>query len=346
MRLNGCLAVVAMTVGSFSSCSKRCTERTPLPHPPTLQTRTTVPAVDGMSPAESVQGMAKTAEQYLVEFEKGKPYVSPLVGLIVDSQPDVTALKTLERGLSVARENVRLNIVRLLVDLGLTTDPSRASGCEAIRNADVIRVLAISGLARADAARDEAIEALRSFCAQSDLAVYGEVITRTLELAPTQDAFLLVAKAKPPNAQPVVRNLFQSARWKDDEEARIAYAALGERELEDEFLKRADEATEGRSLSEALRTLSLIGTHRCLLALATRLRSPMTIHIVGAFEKSIRLDVLVALLYHFPYESKLNPNGINDDSDYEAAELFCTRTLGVKFTEPRPPFLTIRGYPF
>ena len=288
---------------------------------------------------------AKTAEQYLAEFEEEVPYLGPPVGLVAASRPDPAAVATLERHLAVATEGVREKIVRLLVDLGISTDPSAPMACEAIRNPEVIGALANTGLRYPGAAREEAITALRRYCVQPDLVVHGEVITRALQLNPTWEAFLLVAKAKPLEATTVVSDLSESGEWSTEEEAKVARAALGIGVDEDDFLRCLDTANDGKSLAQALRLLSLVGTKRCLEAVAGYLRTPVTIVVPHAFEKSVRLDVLDALVYHFPYEPVLNSNRILDDSSYEAAEEFCTRTFGVTYTTPRPPFLTYDGYP-
>jgi hypothetical protein len=60
---------------------------------------------------------------------------------------------------------------------------------------------------------------------------------------------------------------------------------------------------------------------------------------------SARLKVLEALLYNFPDAPVLYPNNINQDSDYRAAEQFCTRTLGVRYEGAPPPFLKYGNTP-
>ena len=62
-------------------------------------------------------------------------------------------------------------------------------------------------------------------------------------------------------------------------------------------------------------------------------------------EKSVRLNVLEALLYNFPDQPVLYPNNINSEADYTAAERFCTATLGVVYRNPPPPFLKYRAFP-
>ena len=92
-------------------------------------------------------------------------------------------------------------------------------------------------------------------------------------------------------------------------------------------------------------TPSLIRCDLTLFMRDRRIRSPMTILVPNAYEKSVRLNVLEALLYNFPDQTVLYPNNIISEKDYTAAEEFCTKTLGVTYTTPPPPFMTIRGFP-
>jgi len=154
-----------------------------------------------------------------------------------------------------------------------------------------------------------------------------------------------VAKTKPQKARPAVERLAASPEWKEVEAAKIARAALGAKDIEDEFLAAADSAKDGQTLAYALGSLGLIGTPRSLKAIAERLRTGLTILMPGRLERSVRLNVLEALLYNFPDQPMLYPNNINQDEDYAAAERFCIRTFGVTYSNPRPPFLTYRGFP-
>ena len=285
------------------------------------------------------------AQDYIASFRRGEDFTPPATGVIVDGKPDAAALALLGQELAVASPSVRENIVALLVDMGLQTDPLTPQGAEVLRDRQIITLLTEAGLATPDLGREAAMEALRILVTQPDLAHFGDAFTDALETAPTEEAFLLVAKAKPQPARVVVERLARTPAWEGVEAARIALAAFGARAIEDEFLAAAKRATDGETLARALNPLALMGTSRSLRVIAEHLRTPLTIHIPGAFEKSVRLDVLEALLYNFPDQPVLYPNNIVSDEDYLAAELFCTETLGVEYRRPRPPFLTYRGYP-
>lgn len=290
--------------------------------------------------------MPTSAQGYIDAFQRGEAFSPPAAGLIVGGQPDAAAMQVLGAELSIASPSVRESIVRLLTDVGLRTDPLTPKGAETLRNPEIIEMLVGAGLAKPDLAREAAMEVLRKLVTQPDLAKFGDTFVKALGDAPTEEAFLLVAKAKPHNGAVVVDRLARLPEWRDSEAVKIARAALGAKEVEDEFLAAAETATDGRGLAQALGPLALIGTPRSLKAIAMYLRTPLTIEVPNAFEKSIRLNVLEALLYNFPDQPVLYPNNIVSEADFTAAERFCTTILGVAYTSPPPPFMTYRGYPF
>lgn len=289
--------------------------------------------------------MQKNAQDFIAAFRRGEESTRLVDGLIVGGKPDNVQLQVLGRELAVADPMVREKIVGLLVEVGLQTDPLTPEGAEVLRNQQIIALLAGPGLTKADLGREAAMEALRKLVTQRDFALFEDAFVKMLIDEPSDEAFLLVAKAKPIKAKVLVDRLARSPEWKDEEAAKIARAALGAKAIEEEFLAAADAATDGRDLAQALGPLALMGTPRSLKALADRLRTPLTIHVPGLYDKSVRLNVLDALLYNFPDQPVLYPNNIIAEEDYNAAERFCTNTLGVKYTTPPPPFLTYRGYP-
>ena len=289
--------------------------------------------------------MPKNAQEYITAFRNGENFTAPSVGLIIDGKPDDAALQLLGEELAVADASIRENIVLLLVEVGLQTDPSKAKGTAALRNLQIIKWLAGPGIAKPDLGREAAMDALRKLVMPRDLAGYGDAFVKALEEAPAEEAFLLVAKAKPMKAKILVNRLAGLPKWEDKEAAKIARAALGAEDIEDEFLAACEAAEDGEELAQALGPLALIGTPRCLKEIAKRMRTPLTIDRPGAFEKSVRLNVLEALLYNFPDQPVLYPNNINSAANYTLAEHFCTATFDVEYDEPQPPFLTYRGYP-
>ncbi|MFN7997630.1 MAG: hypothetical protein U0Q18_28690 [Bryobacteraceae bacterium] len=292
--------------------------------------------------------MPNTPQDPVNAFQRGSTPVPPASSLIVDGRLDEAAVQALGQRLAAGDSTTREKIVEVLIDAGRRTDPLTPKGADTIGNAQIVSLLAGPALAVPDAGRAAALDALRKLIPAATLEKFGRAFLETLEKSPSDDGFLLIAKAKPNGAKQVVERLAQSPQWRNDEAAKIARAALGARDIEDQYLaaaSAAESAGDGQELSRALGTLALIGTQRSLEAVARRLRTPLTIHMPGVFEKSVRLSVLDALLYAFPDQPVLYPNNIVTEADYTAAERFCTKTLGVTYTTPAPPFLTYRGYP-
>ena len=293
--------------------------------------------------------MSISAQDYIAAFKRGEDFVPPSKGVFVNGQPDEAALNVLGNELAVGNPNVRENIVKLLVDMGRSTDPLTAKGADVLRHPRIVEILAGAGLAKPDLGREAAMEALRKLVTRPDLARFDGAFTNALAEEPTTEAFLLVAKAKSPKAKELLERLVKLPKWQDMEAAKITRAALGSKEDEDRFLAVAAAATSGEALAQALGPLALIGTPRTLKAIAERLRSPLTIeisgHMPGKSEKSVRLNVLDALLYNFPDQPALYPNNINRDEDYRSAERFCTDNLGVTYKDPPPPYFKYRDSP-
>jgi len=290
-----------------------------------------------------------SAKEYIDAFKRGDDFVAPSKGVFVNGQPDGAALELLGKELGVGSPGVRENIVKLLVDMGRSTDPLTAKGADALHNQHILTLLSGPGLAREDLGREAAMEALRKLATPRDLASFGEAFTNALTKEPTEEAFLLVAKAKPAKAGDVVENLSKLPRWQHVRAARIAHAAFGSTADEDSFLAAAAAATTGEALAKALVPLGLLGTPRSLKVIAELLRSPLTIEIPGhgpgKSVKSVRLNVLDALRYNFPDQPVLYPNNINRDEDYRTAERFCTTTFGVTYKDPPPPYLKYGNAP-
>ena len=297
----------------------------------------------GCMPREVV--MSTHINDYIDAFKSGEYISDPLSGLIVDDRPDPAVLDYLNQELVAASSEDREGIVDLLVKLGLETDPLTSKGAEVLRDQRIIGILAGPGLARDDVGQYAAMDALRKLVTPADLAPHENAFVKALMDAPSEDAFLLVAKVKPVKEKVLVEQLARSPEWKEVEAAKIARAALGAKEIEDKYLAVADAATDGEELADALGPLALMGTLRSLKAIAAHLRTPMTIVVPRVHEKSVRLNVLAALLYNFPDQPVLYPNNIFSEEDYRAAERFCTDTLGVTYTTPPPPFLKYRGFP-
>lgn len=310
--------------------------------------------------------MYKTAQQYISEFRDGKDFDAnrSTSGLSRSQYFGRHNLFILTKELATGTPQVRENIVKLLEKIGLELDSPPSHKFPIIRNRAVIKALLIEGFAKDDAASDAAATILREQCLSSDLAAFGDIYLKSLQ-AQNGEYLYLVAKAKISAARPYVDMLARSEKWRRDEEAlkviKIAQAALGDTEIEDEFIQATAEAErnappaptnrfydvgaakDGKQVAAGLATLGLIGTRRSLLTVCTYLRSPMKTYVPNHRERSIRYDALDALRYNFPDERLLyRPTTLDE---WATAEAFCTRTVGAEFDGPTPDLPPDHVYP-
>lgn len=301
-----------------------------------------------MSITQDQDRAVRCAQDYIAAFKRGEQFSPPSKGIIIDGKPDSMALWVLGKELSACESAVRENIVQLLVELGTTSDPLYPEGAEVIRNHQILEILFSSGFVHPDLGREAAIDALRKRTVKGDLDRFGEIILNSVKTLPTAGSLLLIAKAKPKNAKPYIDSLIQTEAWQDVEELKIAAAALGDTSIEKNYLDElavAEGTQDAKKFCDALVPLSCIGTLRCLTAISKQLRTPLILTLPGAYMKSVRLNVLEALLYNYPEQPLLYPNNIVEEEDYFAAERFCSTTFGVVYSTPPPPFMTYYGFP-
>ena len=288
---------------------------------------------------------AQVALNYIKSFRRGVDFKSPASGIIINGRPDAAAIEILRDHLAKENANVRENIVNLVADIGLHIGTMAGTGAEVILNDRILKILAVEGLIKPDLGRERALDILRKMGLESDLAHYGDSYVQALKAKPSEELFLLIAKAKTGSAKELVYQLSRSDIWKNVEAVRIARAALGDNDMAVFFIDKLNKAGRAEDFSEALRPLSLIGTTETLKLIARCLRTPLIIDRTGIYKKSVRLDVLEALRYNFPDRLILYPNNINTEADYTAAENFCIRKFGIVYNSTPPPFMTYEGYP-
>ncbi|MQA36759.1 hypothetical protein [Rugamonas aquatica] len=278
--------------------------------------------------------------------------------------PSQAALKLLTEELTTGTEEVRENIVLLLEKLGSEMDTPSPDKFQIIRNHAIIRALAVNGFAKDDAAADRAAAILLSRCKPTDLAAFNDVYAASLQQM-KGDYLNIAAKAKTREARPFVEKMALQPKWRDEPERRaairIVQAALGNTEIEEEFINAATEAEksappappnrfynvgtakDGTELAKQLEPLGLIGTRRSLLHVCSYLRSSLKSYVRDVSEKSVRYAALDALLYNFPDERVLNDP--RDLAGWSAAEQFCINKLGAVFEGPTPDIPPDQPYP-
>lgn len=287
----------------------------------------------------------RLAREQIDQFRAGQPFSGDVQAYIVAGQPDSRALDVFAQALAQEPEPVRAQVANLLIALGRKVDPLQASGGNLIRNPRIIRLLIVQGLSNVGQTRDECLDALVASVPADLLRDYDRVLTYTLERFPDGTTFLLVAKAKPAAALPVVKELARSPRWAKSENVQIALAALGEKGVEEKFIQSFLTTRDPSQKAKLAKSLGYIGTDSALRALASQMRTDLVVEMPMVSRRSVRLDIIAALSYNFPDKPLLYDNAVIDDSGYARVEQFCEKTFDTKWQTPRPPFLTIQGFP-
>ena len=287
----------------------------------------------------------KPVEVHLERFRAGEKFRGRVDAFVKDGRADSAAVHALTEAMRNESSFVREQAARMLIAIGKQADPLSARGIPIIRDPQVIQALVKAGLPNVASVCDIVLDALQTLVPAEALRPHGAALVDQLKKTPTQTAFLLIAKVKPAEAAPVVRELAASPRWAGVEEAKIAQAALGNRTLEQEFIDRFTQARDPEKVAQLARVMALIGTEPALKALAARMRTDLVIEMTNVFRRSVRLDIMAALSYAFPEQPFLYDNAVSDDSGYERVEKFCEERFGTKWDRPRPPFLTVQGFP-
>jgi hypothetical protein len=290
------------------------------------------------------QVVRRVGEQ-IDRFRRGEEFRGGAEAFMVDGQPDPKVLRVLQDALSTEHEPVREQVAKLLVAIGRQSDPLYRSGGRLVRNQQILRILVDRGIFGATPTRDDCLEVLHWSVPADLLREYSETLISNLRQWPDNTILLVVAKAKPPSARAVVAELMRSPRWAENENVRIAKAALGDQSAEKSFVGPFLATQDPKKKQELAKQLGFIGTKSALEILASQMRTNLILEVPMVYRRSVRLDVMAALSYNFPDRTFLYDNAVVDDSGYARVEQFCEETFGTKWQSPRPPFLTIQGFP-
>jgi hypothetical protein len=308
----------------------------------------------------------KTAQDYISEFQRGIAFNAnaPVDTLVTSHRIDKAGLSTLARELASGGPAVRENIVRLLEKVGLELDTPAPDKFAVIRDHAIIKVLLVEGLAKDDVGADAAVNVLRQHCMPKDLAAFADIYLKSLSHQ-QGDYLTLTAKAKVVRALPYVQKLAALPDWRENEQdmqiVKIALAALGDKAVEDSYIKSVWDAEknappapknrfydvgaakDGSELANHLAVLGYVGTQRSLLTACSYLRSPLKSYVPDVSEQSIRYAALDAVFYNYPDEKVLYRPV--KQSEWAAAEQFCTKHFGAVFDGPTPDLPTDEVYP-
>lgn len=283
-------------------------------------------------------------ETVLARLRSGERFRPPAATLFPDGL-DGPQLDLFGAALETDPAPVREQIVKLLADYAYRSDPLFRSGGQVFRDERVIAILVDRALAQPDIGRDAALEALQTYVPAELLRTHGQALTENLQRFPDTTALLVIAKAKPAAAATLVTRLLATSRWSKEEATRVAAAALGDRDIEKRFSDPFVATHDAKEKARLAKILGWIGTDSSLQALAGQMRTDLVTEVPMAFRRSVRLDIMAGLSYNFPDLVFLYENSVRTDANYARIEQFCEERFGIRWERPRPPFLTIQGYP-
>lgn len=280
-------------------------------------------------------------ERRMTRVRNGEPLRGDIRVFMRDRDLSPEAKMLFDSGLREGPESSREALVNALVELGRHAAASK--GSQMIRDPAVIGLLTGPCLSRVDSTRDVALSALLTSVSVELLRPNSEQLVADLKAHAGTDAFLLIAKVKPPGAKDVVEAYASQPEWASDEAVRIARAALGDDHIEQELIRGFLETQAPEVKAERAKVLAHVGTPAALRALATEMRTPLIVEMRMVMRRSVRVDIMEALSFTFPD----NPLfwGVSNDGGYAAVEAFCEQRFGVRYQTPRPPFLTVEGFP-
>ncbi len=288
--------------------------------------------------------MTEIKEQ-IKKFRSGEEFDGDVSMYISNGRPDSDAVNQFREALPKEDDAVREQIFRLIAEIGKETDPLYEKGGGLIRDRSIINILVDDGLSRVGSAMEFCLDQLQYSVPPATLHEYGEALTNDLKRSPDATLLLVIAKAKPSEAREPVDKLMENPGWAKELETRIAAAALGNREIDSEFIRTFLETKDPREKADFARYLGFIGTPEALKALASEMRTDMVLEMTGVSRRSVRIFIIEGLHYNFPDKTFLYDNAVNSDEDYARIEKFCEDEFGVTYTRERPPFLWIQGFP-
>lgn len=284
------------------------------------------------------------AEEQLQRFRQGERFKEAGTTFLVEGKPDPQALGTFIEALRVEKEPVREQAARALVTTGYAADPLHQAGVRLLRDERIVSALIEHGLSKQGPTRDYVLQVLQESVPAGLLQAHGVRLVEALR-QPSNELLLIIAKAKIPEARPTVEALAGVQEWAGSEELEIARAALGDTALQQRYIDAFLKEKDPEKKAQLAGPLGWIGTQAALRALASEMRTPLVIEVPMALRRSVRLDVMAALSYNYPDKLILYDNAIQDDEGYARVERFCEETFGIQWKTPRPPFLTVEGFP-
>lgn len=284
-------------------------------------------------------------KEQIEKFKQGEPFEGTVDPEIIKAGLADDDLMPVSVALKYETDEVRSETAIMLTQFGFQADEMYALGINILRNKKIVSILIDNGLSETGPVRDFILESIQAYVPGEMINSYGNVLIDELTKRPDPTLLLVIAKGKILEANTNLNDEQQSEAMKDWDEYPLARAALGDKELEKSFIASFKETDNPEEKAEFAKFLAYIGTRAALKALAEEMRTDLILDMTNVMLKSVRLDIAAALAYNYPGKAFLYDNAIMDDDGYARIEKFCEDNFGVTWTNERPEFLTVQGFP-
>jgi hypothetical protein len=287
-------------------------------------------------------------EKYQAEigkFSEGQEFNGDVDVWLKDGKPDPDGLKMLTDVLHKDSGFVQEQAAKALIQIGKKTDELYPQGGNLLRNPVIIKILLTNGISSPGATRDKILDVCVNSIPADLLKPYSSIIMDNLVKITDSEILLVVAKSKPEKAMDVLEKMLLSPQWADEDEMKVAVAALGNAKQEEYIVNNFITAKDADQKIRFAKFLGYVGTKKAATALASEMRTDIIKILPNVYARSVRLDIAHALEMINPETTILYENNIDDDSSYEKIEHFCQERYGIVWSKNRPPFLAMQGFP-
>jgi hypothetical protein len=290
---------------------------------------------------EGAEGKVEAVIQQVLEMKKTDVYSGQATIEALKQRKD--AVPVLLKAMSLAsRAEQREVIMRVLVECGTVKhetaasfrDHSNLSNEEAV--AALVRLLDSSE----DVVRSLAMRYLTDYAADDVVRPHGLEIVATISKRQMADTALLLGKTGCAEARRLV-GANRTIAPTSDRATTLALTKLGDAQKEELLVREFASANDPRRKAEIARDLGIVATPGAVAALASELRSPLTLAFGGRGEISLRVVIIESLSRALPQNDLFwKPKKTPDADDYYAQiEKWAEDVMRIRWATARPPFL-------
>jgi hypothetical protein len=287
-------------------------------------------------------------EKYHVEisnFREGQEFNGDIDVWLTDGKPHPDGLKMLAGVLQKNSGFAQEQAAKALIQIGKKTDDLYSQGGNLLRNPVIIKILLTNGISSPGSTRDKILDVCVNSIPADLLKPYSSIAIENLIQFKDSEILLVIAKSKPEKAKDVLEKMLLSPQGSEDDELKVAVAALGNEKQESYIINQFITAKDADQKIRFAKLLGYVGTKKAATALAGEMRTDIIKILPNVYARSVRLDIAHALEMINPETTILYENNIDDDASYENIEHFCQERYGIVWQKNRPPFLAMQGFP-